>query len=157
MKKQGFTLIELIIVIAIIALLAAATFVAVDPAKRIGNANDAQRWQDITAIADAYYAYLVDNNGSYVTSTTDGDTYWIATTVNATSGGGDCPASTTISNFVNLDGLVTAGYIGQIPDDPLGADNDSTDYYFYKDSTGAIIIGACEKYSAATSYPTVVR
>ncbi|PLX26244.1 hypothetical protein C0580_00420, partial [Candidatus Parcubacteria bacterium] len=36
MKQKGFTLIELIIVIAIIALLAAATFVAVDPAKRIG-------------------------------------------------------------------------------------------------------------------------
>ena len=43
-SKKGFTLIELIIVVAIIALLAAATFVAVNPAKRIGEANDAQRW-----------------------------------------------------------------------------------------------------------------
>ena len=50
-NKKGFTLIELIIVVAIIALLAAATFVAVNPAKRIGEANDAQRWSDITAIA----------------------------------------------------------------------------------------------------------
>jgi prepilin-type N-terminal cleavage/methylation domain-containing protein len=52
---KGFTLIELIIVIAVIALLAAATFVAVDPAKRIGMARDAQRWSDITAIADAIW------------------------------------------------------------------------------------------------------
>jgi len=158
MKRQGFTLIELIIVIAIIALLAAATFVAVDPAKRIGNANDAQRWEDITAIADAYYTYVVDNNGSYVTTTDDGTTYWIGTQVAATSGGATCPAtSTAISDFVNLDGLITGGYIGQIPDDPLGADNHSTDYYFYKDSAGAVIIGACEKYSGASSYPTVIR
>jgi len=156
MKKAGFTLIELIIVIAIIALLAAATFVAVDPAKRIGNANDAQRWQDITAMADAYYKYAVDNNGSYVTSTDDGTTYWIATQVNPSISPNNCAGtSTTIGDFVLLDGLVTGGYIGQIPDDPLGADYHSTDYYFYKDSTGAFIIGACEKYG--TNNPEVVR
>ncbi len=40
--KNGFTLIELIIVIAIIALLAAGTFVAVNPAKRVGDSQNAQ-------------------------------------------------------------------------------------------------------------------
>ena len=39
--NKGFTLIELIIVVAIIGLIAAAAFVAIDPAKRIGNANNA--------------------------------------------------------------------------------------------------------------------
>ncbi|MDQ5970976.1 MAG: hypothetical protein QG603_753, partial [Patescibacteria group bacterium] len=45
MKKtfKGFTLIELIIVIAVIALLAAATFVAINPAKRVGDANNSRR------------------------------------------------------------------------------------------------------------------
>ena len=67
-KQSGFTLIELIIVIAIIALLAAATFVAVNPAKRIGDANNAQRWSDVTAVADAWMKYVVDNNGTNATS-----------------------------------------------------------------------------------------
>src|SRR3989339_308502 len=68
-NKLGFTLIELIIVIAVIALLAATTFVAVDPAKRIGMARDAQRWQDVTAIADAIQQYIADNNGTFPSST----------------------------------------------------------------------------------------
>ena len=159
MNTKGFTLIELIIVIAIIALLAAATFVAVDPAKRIGKAQDAQRWQDITAIADAYYKYVVDNTGSYVTTTADGTSYYIIHTAD----GGDtdpasCPGtSTSLTLPVDLHGLVSAGYIGDIPDDPGGTDNTSTDYFFYKDATGKVIVGSCTKYSGASVYPTVTR
>ena len=163
MNKQGFTLIELIIVIAIIALLAAATFVAVDPAKRIGEARDAQRWSDVTAIADAYMKYLVDNTGTPATTTTNGSGYWVAN-ADYTAGGvetapASCAASTTITSAaaVDLHALVTSGYIGDIPDDPGGTDNDSTDYYFYTDAQGKVIVGSCNKYSGATNYPNVIR
>ena len=79
-KQKGFTLIELIIVIAIIALLAAATFVAVNPAKRIGDANNAQRWSDVTAIADAWSTYVADNTGTLATTShfQDGVTCFIS-------------------------------------------------------------------------------
>ena len=159
MNKQGFTLIELIIVIAIIALLAAATFVAVDPAKRIGKSQDAQRWQDITAIADAYYKFVVDNTGNYVTSTTDGVTYYIAHTPNNGDTDPDtCPGTSTLLTLpLDLHGLSTSSYIGDIPDDPAGTDNSSTDYYFYKDASGAVVVGACNKYSGETNYPMVIR
>jgi prepilin-type N-terminal cleavage/methylation domain-containing protein len=160
MNKKGFTLIELIIVIAIIALLAAATFVAVDPAKRIGEARDAQRWSDVTAVADAYMKYLVDNNGVAASTTiADGTSYYII----HTSNGGDtdpssCPGtSTSLTLPVDLHALVTNGYIGDIPDDPGGTDGTSTDYYFYTDATSKVIVGACTKYSGATNYPSVTR
>ena len=162
MNRKGFTLIELIIVIAIIALLAAATFVAVDPAKRIGEARDAQRWSDVTAIADAYMKYLVDNVGVAVTSTgvTNGTTYFIQ----AAAGSGDtspssCAGSSTVTSATGIDlhGLVTAGYIGDIPDDPGGVDGQSTDYYFYTDAQGIVIVGSCTKYSGTTNYAKVIR
>lgn len=164
-NNHGFTLIELIIVIAIIALLAAAAFVAVDPAKRVGEARDAQRWADITAIADAYMTYLVDNAGTAATSTIlNGEDYFIQHTagVAATDPPDTCAASTTVVSTgspIDLHALVTAGYIGDIPDDPgivAATDDDGTGYYFYKDSTGKIIVGACRQ-SYAGNDITVIR
>jgi prepilin-type N-terminal cleavage/methylation domain-containing protein len=147
--QAGFTLIELIIVIAVIALLAAATFVAVNPAKRIGDANNAQRWSDVTAMADAWTLYLADNSGTAASTTiTDGVTYTIATTTGGTFSADACTVTTTTA-LASLDTLVTSGYIGQIPIDPeMTSPIDRTDYYFYTDSTGIIKIGACEVYNS---------
>ena len=148
-KQVGFTLIELIIVIAIIALLAAATFVAVNPAKRIGDANNAQRWADITAMADAWSLYVADNSGTAPVSATNGTTYTIATTTGGIFGSDACTA-TTSTELLSLGALVTGGYIGVIPIDPeMTSPIDRTDYYFYTDSTGIVKIGACETYNSA--------
>lgn len=152
MNKKGFTLIELIIVIAIIALLAAATFVAVDPAKRIGEARNAQRWSDVTAIADAYMNYLVDHNGTVAATAVT--TAYIAHTASSScsSDPSACTASTTaVTECIDLHNLVINGYLGDIPDDPGGTNNDSSGYYFMKDSaTNAVTVGACTTYDSAT-------
>lgn len=156
---KGFTLIELIIVIAIIGLLAAAAFVAVDPAKRIGDANNAQRWSDITAIADAWQTYLVDNGGTMATSNSGCLTDHIGCTIAVYGGAGGtvsssastCAASTTLKGTIWLDPLVTSGYIGAIPRDPKdtgSAITTSTGYYFSVDANGAVIVGACDTYDS---------
>ncbi len=155
-KNQGFTLIELIIVIAIIALLAAATFVAINPARRVGNAGDATRWQDLSAVADAFQAYLADNNSSLPSSTmSSGVTYMLATTTGG-SGTAGCDATTT-SAFLVLDTLIDDGYIGQIPKDPLYTSSNgyNTLYWLYREDSGKLKIGSCKKYG--TNYPVLVR
>jgi len=159
MKKRflkGFTLIELIIVIAVIALLAAATFVAINPAKRVGDANNSRRWSDITAIADAYQAYLADNSGTHPTTTANsaGITYSITSSTQAHVE--RCAADTTNGNAtttsanIDLEALVTSGYIGSIPSDPgyVVADTYNTGYYLYRESTGKLVVGACDAYSS---------
>ena len=156
-KKSGFTLIELIIVVAIIALLAAATFVAVNPARRIHEANDAQRWADVIAIADAWATYAADNSGNDATSSADcitANTTCMVGTYGATiqTGYNTCAATTT-NGMIWLDPLVTSGYLGDIPSDPSAsvATNSSTGYFFQKDSNGAIFVGSCElDYSEGT-------
>jgi len=156
-KNKAFTLIELIIVIAVIALLAAATFVAINPAKRVGDAGDATRWQDLTAIADAFQAYLADTNGTLPSSTmSSGVTYMLATTTGGGSTSG-CDATTT-SAFLVLDTLISDGYIGQIPEDPLytySTNGYNTLYWLYRESSGKLKIGSCKKHG--TNYPVVVR
>ena len=153
-KQSGFTLIELIIVIAIIALLAAATFVAVNPAKRIGDANNAQRWSDVTAIADAWMKYVVDNNGTNATSTgcLSDNVNCKVSVYGGSSTTGPCSASTT-NGHIWLDPLVTNGYIGAIPYDPDSNVVDgttSTGYYFHKDANNVVAVGACQTYNFQT-------
>ena len=156
---KGFTLIELIIVIAIISLLAAATFVAVNPARRVGNAQDATRYQDLMAIADAYQTYLADNNSTPPTNTSDGTTYMIATTTpTVVVSPASCDSTTTPSRFVVLDTLVSTGYIGQIPLDPAYSYTNNTYssmYWMYHETSGKLKLGACKKYG--DNYPSVTR
>lgn len=68
MKKnslQGFTLIEVLLVIAILAILAAVVIVAINPGKQFGEAQDAQRRNDVRAIIDAVQQYSIDHGGAY--------------------------------------------------------------------------------------------
>ncbi|MDD5749161.1 MAG: type II secretion system protein [Patescibacteria group bacterium] len=142
-QRQGFTLIELIIVVAIIALLAGATFVALNPAKRIGEANDAQRWTDITAVANAWALYVTDNYGELPASLSSGVVYQIrgAITPSPVSHCVDGTDATSTVQYLDLSSLISGGYIGQIPSDPATT-SPRTAYYLRMDD-GVLRIGAC--------------
>lgn len=143
-NQKAFTLIELIIVIAIIAILAAAIFVALDPARRLHETRNARRWSDITNILDAVVKYQIDNEGTHyvnIAATSTGSYYMIGTC--ASGADDDCTAQTTESACVNLTDIGT-GYLGTVPKDPSSGTEAITDYYLRKDSNGAITIGACE-------------
>ena len=62
-NKNGFTLLELLIVIAIIGILTALATVSYSSAQK--KARDAQRKSDLKAIQNAMEQYYADNNGSY--------------------------------------------------------------------------------------------
>lgn len=63
-KKQsykGFTLIELILVTAIIGLFAAGVIAVINPSQQVNKANDAKRKSDLATIQRALEAYYADN------------------------------------------------------------------------------------------------
>jgi prepilin-type N-terminal cleavage/methylation domain-containing protein len=143
MKKKGFTLIELIIVIAIIAILAAAIFVAIDPARRLHEARNSRRANDISTILGAIKTYQADNDGDHYVKIADlvPDTYYQIGT--ATSGCAiTCGLDNTDGACVNLFGI-GSNYLADVPRDPKVGINAQTGYAVLKDVNGAITVQAC--------------
>jgi len=151
-KIKGFTLIELIIVIAIIAILAAIAFVAVNPAKRLGDANDDKRWAAVTAIADAWEKSTTDNAGAFPGVATTAVVYEIGVgTFDA-----NCLSNSDVAASASLDltSLVTDGYLGSVPVDEAKLLGGDTGYYFELDVNNIIKVGSCTSYGASDIYVT---
>ena len=109
MKQKAFTLIEMIIVIAVVGLLSGFIFIQTNNA--INNSKDSKRKADIQLIANAVVSYSTENYNRKPVTDFDG------CTIN-----GDCPAS-IVSDLEPF--LVT------FPSDP-----NSGNYYIYKSLTG---------------------
>ena len=62
-QRNGFTLIELLVVIGIIAVLFAVVLIAINPAKRFAEANNARRQSDVRSLSDAIAQYIADKRG----------------------------------------------------------------------------------------------
>ena len=141
--KQAFTLVELIIVIAIVAILAGAIFVAIDPARRLHETRNARRSNDVSTILDSIKKYQADNEGAHYTTVANMTValyYQIGT-----AGSGcaiTCGLENTQSICVNLSGLGT-NYLAQVPLDPKDGTNAETGYAIQKDANGAITVEAC--------------
>jgi prepilin-type N-terminal cleavage/methylation domain-containing protein len=65
MSKRGFTLIEILIVIGIIALLAAGVIIALNPGRQFAKARDTQRVSHLNDILKAILQNVVDNKGTF--------------------------------------------------------------------------------------------
>jgi type IV pilus assembly protein PilA len=64
--RGGFTLIEVLVVIGIIAILAAVVLVAVNPSRQFKLARDSQRTSNVNAILNAIHQNMSEHKGSFV-------------------------------------------------------------------------------------------
>lgn len=63
-RNEGFTLVEILVVIGVIAVLLAVALIAINPNQHFIDSRNAQRQNNVTAIMDAIYAYQAANEGS---------------------------------------------------------------------------------------------
>lgn len=132
--RGGFTLIELLLVIGIIAILAAIVIVAINPAKQLGDARNAQRRSDVNTILNAVSQYAIDNNGLLPSGITTTATEICRTT--ALSGG-----APTCTGLIDLN-VLTGSYVVAIPADPQSTDENSTGYEISRDTNSRITVAA---------------
>lgn len=130
-KDSGFTLLEVLLVVAIIAILAGIVILAINPGKQLGDSRNAQRSADVTTILNGVYQYALDNNGvlpSGITTT--------ATDICST-GAASCTGK------VDLAALTTAGkYLVAIPKDPQTGSATGAGYSIAKDANNRLIVTA---------------
>lgn len=137
--KDGFTLIEVLLVIAILAILAAVVIVALNPAKQFGEAQNAQRRSDVRSILDAVHQYTIDNYGSLPSEE-------IPSGTTCTDDGAEICLPDISCDGVSLDELVSdETYLTDLPTDPTAATDVGTGYYIFQNGNGRV--GVC----AATS------
>jgi len=64
-QHRGFTLIEILIVIGLIAVLAGVLIAALNPARQFAQARNAQRWNNVDTIIGAIIQNTTDNRGTF--------------------------------------------------------------------------------------------
>ena len=106
---KGFTLIEILVVVALIAILTAITFIAINPAKNFADTRNAQRSSDVGQILNAVTEYTSESGHTLTTLTGAGTAIPLCSDGALNIG--------TDTGLVDLAGLVDE-YIVGIPWDP---------------------------------------
>lgn len=103
--NRGFTLIEVLVVIGIIAVLATIVLIAINPARQFAQARNIQRTSHVNSILNAIGQRIADCKGTF----------------GGVCGGVTCPVlpSTTTSIGNTLDSCLVPTYLTAIPVEPV--------------------------------------
>lgn len=123
--NKGFTLIEILVVIGLIAILAAIVLIAINPARQFAQGRDTQRRSNIETILNAIGQRLADNKGVFEGTFTIGGTPYTCGLLPVIGG---LVGSTTITGAMAANATTESGalgclvptYIPALPTDPAG-------------------------------------
>jgi type IV pilus assembly protein PilA len=133
-SQKGFTLLEILLVVAILAILAGIVIIAINPGKQLGESRNSQRAADVNTILNAVYQYSLDNNGTLPTGITNSATEICNT------------GATPCTSLVDLTVLTTnEKYLTSVPKDPQCPSVCATNgagYMITKTTNGRITVNA---------------
>jgi uncharacterized protein (TIGR02145 family)/prepilin-type N-terminal cleavage/methylation domain-containing protein len=134
-NSRGFTLLEILLVVGIIAILAGIVIIAINPSKQLATVRNSQRKSNIKQIESAITQYYIDNS-RYPSPITFTDTAICNTGASSTASAGYCTGG------IDLYALVPT-YLTAMPTDPqTTAGATSTGYYVKKDKNNKVTLTA---------------
>jgi prepilin-type N-terminal cleavage/methylation domain-containing protein len=127
-KQHGFTLLEILLVVGLIAVLAGIVIFAINPSRQLADARDSQRKVDVNTILNAVYQYAIDNRG----------------TMPFTGSGEICKTGAdSCSGLIDLGVLTDSNrYLVAIPYDPSDPSANGTGYTITLHATGRVTVTA---------------
>lgn len=139
-KAKGFTLVEVLLVIVIIAALSAIVIIAINPGKQIEDALNMQRKADLNALESAVNQYMIENRGQTPPGV-DENLRMLGTGV------GDCnfdcgAMGQTHSECLDLKDFLVPTFIADMPIDPMGT-SEISKYAIFEESKGRISVVSC--------------
>lgn len=138
LSKKGFTLIEILLVVAILSILLVVVFASLNPAQRLADTRNARRWNDVNQILTAVHEYIVDNDGSWPAGL---DATTPLSQLGTCTGTGATLCTGAEANCLNLS-TELADYLSTIPLDPSdGADANTA--YAIQVANGIVTVSAC--------------
>ena len=151
-KTRGFTLIEILVVIGIIAILAAIVLVAINPAKQFAQARITQRTSNVETILNAIGQRMADNKGVFAGKYTIGGTDYICpelptTEADIMNDNETDPANTS----AKLKSCLTPTYVPALPTDPTWTSGSDTLYSVVVDAQGRVTV--CSTADIETAVP----
>jgi prepilin-type N-terminal cleavage/methylation domain-containing protein len=117
-RRRGFTLIEILVVIGMLAILSTVVLIAVNPLRQFAQARNTERENDVAAVLNAVSERIADNGGTFAVP---GDTSGCSGTIPSTS----TDVGDGTSQF-DLRPCVVSTYISELPKDPASGVNTCT-------------------------------
>ncbi|MEI7451932.1 MAG: prepilin-type N-terminal cleavage/methylation domain-containing protein [Candidatus Falkowbacteria bacterium] len=130
-SQAGFTLLEILLVVAMIAILAGIVILAINPNRQLAATRNSQRKMDVNTILNAIYQYNIDNGSFPSTIPTSSATSTI------------CQTGQSCTGLVDLSVLTASStYLVAMPYDPISYSVTSTGYTVIKTTSSRITVTA---------------
>jgi prepilin-type N-terminal cleavage/methylation domain-containing protein len=137
--NSAFTLIELLLVMAIIGILATTMVIVLKPSTMLARARDSQRDTDINSIVMLVRQYASDHSGTLPDTDNDPDTSNFPTGLTCI---GTDPSCFNLAQAGDDDESIVPDYSASIPKDPKTGTDGNTGYFIMKDANNHLTASA---------------